>query len=331
MSLLLTTLATALAIAAMVDLTRPRRHPTGSGRRDRRRMESDRRADDRRPASAAAPTADHARAGRRAHSAGALPVDRARSSDQRRPARRSPLVALLIAAGRRAGARRVPDSLARALDAAGAPLGLTVAELAALKGALAAVALTATLPWTFALPGRLPVALLLAAPAAGFLAPDWALRRRAMARASRIAAELGDVLDLLRVATAAGLSLERALREVGARHPGLLAAELRRTAAQLALGVERDAALTTLERRCPADGIPELIAALRGAARSGAPLQRTLAAHALEARALHARRIADRAARAAPRMQLVVALLLVPSVLLLVAAGLLAGVAGRGA
>ena len=56
-----------------------------------------------------------------------------------------------------------------------------------------------------------------------------------------------------------------------------------------------------------------------------APLGPTVAALAGGARAARTGRIRDRAQRAAPKIQLVVALLLVPAVLLLVAAGLLAG------
>jgi tight adherence protein C len=134
--------------------------------------------------------------------------------------------------------------------------------------------------------------------------------------------ELADVLDLLRVAVAAGLSPWRAIGEVGRRHPGLLAAELQRAAAQVALGVPGCDALATLARRAPARGVPPLLSALDRAERHGAPLAPTLAAQAVEARSLRARRTAERAAKAAPKIQLVVALTLVPSVLLLVAAAL---------
>ena len=58
-------------------------------------------------------------------------------------------------------------------------------------------------------------------------------------------------------------------------------------------------------------------------ARHGAPLGPSLEAQATEARARAARRHTEAAARAAPQVQLVVALLLVPSVLLLVAAALI--------
>jgi tight adherence protein C len=135
-------------------------------------------------------------------------------------------------------------------------------------------------------------------------------------------AELPDLLDLLRVAVEAGLPVGRALGEVGGRHGGPLAREWRATARELALGVPRDEALRGLVRRCPPPAVATLAAALRRAERHGAPLAATLAAQAAEARAERARRIREHAAKAAPKIQLVVALLLVPSVLLLVAAAL---------
>ena len=132
------------------------------------------------------------------------------------------------------------------------------------------------------------------------------------------------MLDLLRVAVAAGLSPGRALAEVGRRHPGVLAAELARAAAHAALGVPRADTYAELERRAPAAGVPALVAAL--AARR--PPRRAARAHARRRGArppapAPAQRAAEQAARAAPQIQLVVALLLVPAVLLLVAAALL--------
>ena len=77
--------------------------------------------------------------------------------------------------------------------------------------------------------------------------------------------------------------------------------------------------------------ITALVAALERAARHGAPLADTLAAQAREAREVRRRRIFEESARAAPKVQLVVALLLVPSVLLLVAAALAAALlSGEG-
>jgi tight adherence protein C len=106
-----------------------------------------------------------------------------------------------------------------------------------------------------------------------------------------------------------------------------LAAELRRAAAGIDLGVPRAMAYGELERRCPAAGIAALVAALHRADRHGAPLAGALAAEARAARARQAQRAAEAAARAAPQIQLVVALLLVPAVLLLVAAALIPAIA----
>ena len=80
--------------------------------------------------------------------------------------------------------------------------------------------------------------------------------------------------------------------------------------------------LDHLSARCPADGILALTAALRRARRHGAPLADTLAAQPAEARSRRAARRSEQAAKAAPKIQLVVALLLVPAVLLLVAAAI---------
>jgi tight adherence protein C len=229
--------------------------------------------------------------------------------------------------GARVGAPAAPASLAERIDAAGRPLNLSVADVMAVKGGGALVALVGGAPVAAALPGRLPLLAAAVLPAAGFLAPDALLARRARRRARTMAEELPDLLDLLRVAVQAGLPLGRAIAEVGARHAGLLAAEWRRAAAELALGVPRDRVLQALLRRCPALGMASLVAAVQRAERHGAPLAETLEAQARQARAERARRIRDRAAKAAPKIQLVIALLLVPSILLLVAAALVAGLA----
>ena len=230
--------------------------------------------------------------------------------------RRAPLRRFARAVRARAGHRlaaRAPRDLAARLEAAG--LDTPPGDVMAAKTGAALVALLATLPLAA---GLAPITA-----AGAFLAPDLLIRRRGRARSAAIDAELGDVLDLLRVAVAAGLSPGRALAEVGRRHGGTLAGELDRVAQAVALGVPAPQALAALERRAPAAGTGPLIAALRRAARHGAPLGPSLEAQATEARARAARRHTEAAARAAPQVQLVVALLLVPSVLLLVAAALI--------
>jgi tight adherence protein C len=229
---------------------------------------------------------------------------------------------------RRAGVRAAPRDLEARIAAAGAPLGLAVGDVVALKGAGALGALLLAFPLAGALPGRLGVAALLAAPVAGFFAPELALRRLARARGHRIVGELADVLDLLRVAVGAGLPVGRAMGEVGRRMHGVLAAELDAAAARMQLGAARAEALCELVARCPASGVATLAAAIARADRHGAPLAPALEALAAEARAEQARRVRDEAAKAAPKIQLVIALVLVPAVMLLVAAVLVQGLTG---
>jgi tight adherence protein C len=195
---------------------------------------------------------------------------------------------------------------------------------AAVGGGLVAALLSA------AAPGRLGLAVMIAGPLAGFLAPDLWLARRAAERARRVRAELPALLDLLRVSVEAGSSLPKALRDVGARTRGPLAAEWRALGQEVALGVPLEAALHRTVERLPLPEVRSLVAALERARRHGAPLADTLASQARDARFALARHAREEAARAGPKIQLVVALLLVPSVLLLVAAALVAALLDGG-
>ena len=69
---------------------------------------------------------------------------------------------------------------------------------------------------------------------------------------------------------------------------------------------------------------------MRRARRRGLPLGDVLARQAAAARHEQQNRIRERAARAGPKIQLVVALILVPSVMLIVAAALIAELTAPG-
>ncbi len=235
------------------------------------------------------------------------------------------MTVLLARIARRAGVRDAPADLEARIAAAGAPLDLSAGDVVALKGAAALAALLLAFPVGELLPGRLGLAALLTSPAAGFLVPDLLLRRAARTRAERIARELADVLDLLRVAVGACLPAGRAMGEVGRRMSGVLPAELDAAAARMALGAPRGAVMRELVARCPGGGVATLAAAIARSDRHGVPLGPALEALAEQARAEQARLLADAAARAAPKIQLAVALLLVPAAMLIVGAVLARG------
>lgn len=211
-----------------------------------------------------------------------------------------PLTPLGALRRRRAGRRR-RDASKLAATALGCAAGLMLGMLA---------------------PGRLGILLALAGPVAGFFAPDWWLARRAAERARQARRELPALLDLLRVTVEAGLTLSAALAAVGERASGIVAAEWRAVAREIELGVPVHEALAAMAARLPLPELDALVRAVERSRRHGAPLARTLAAQAREARHARRRRIQEEAAKAGPKIQLVVALLLVPSVLLLIAAAL---------
>jgi tight adherence protein C len=239
---------------------------------------------------------------------------------------------LAVAGGalRRATGARAPLSLEQRIAAAGAPAGLGPRELIAAKLAAAFAGGGVGTVLAAAAPGRLGPVVAMAVPVAGFMAPDWWLRRRAADRARAARRELPALLDLLRVTVEAGLAPAAAFGAVGERATGTLAREWRIVGHETAFGVALRDALAGLETRLPLPEIGALVAALDRAARHGVPLAETLAAQARDARLTRRRQIEEEAAKAGPKIQLVVALLLVPSVLLLVAAALAAALLGGG-
>lgn len=255
----------------------------------------------------------------------------ARRPRRRRFGERGPAaIRMLARIGGVAARRAAPRDLERRIEASGRPGGLEPRELMAAKlaGAVAAAPLGAL--FGAVAPGRLGLLIVVAAPVAGFLTPDLWLARQAAARATAARRQLPELLELLRVTIDAGASLAVALAAVGRQADGPLACEWRAVGGEVALGVPLGEALTGMHRRLPLPEIQALVAALDRARRHGAPLSATLAGQARDARLSLRRRVQEDAARAGPKIQLVVALLLVPSVLLLVAAALASALLGSG-
>jgi len=198
------------------------------------------------------------------------------------------------------------------------PAVLSAKFAAALAGgAVAAVAAPAA-------PGRISILIAAGMPLAGFVAPDALLEREARRRRRRLVGALPDALDLLAVGATAGRSPAAGFEEVARGGRGPLAEELRRTAAELACGQPMSAALAALRSRVPGREISTLVASIERSRRFGSPLADQLRRQSSALRRDQRRLVEERAARAAPKIQLVVALVLVPSVLLMIAAALIA-------
>jgi tight adherence protein C len=175
-----------------------------------------------------------------------------------------------------------------------------------------------------AAPGRLAWLVAVAMPAAGFVAPDALRARRARLRHRRLVAAMPDALDLLAVGAASGRSPAAGLAEVARSGSGPLAEELRTTVAEVGCGRPLGEALALLRARVPGSEMAGLCSAIERSRRFGSPLADQLRRQSSAIRRDQRRAVEEHAARAAPKIQLVVALVLVPSVLLMIAAALIA-------
>jgi len=214
----------------------------------------------------------------------------------------------------------LPERISR--SGLGSRFPLPAVLLAKLAGAvLGAIAASLAAP---AAPGQLAILVAAGMPIAGFMAPDALLEREARRRRRRLVGALPDALDLLAVGATAGRSPAVGFEEVGRGGGGPLAEELRLTVAELACGEPMSAVLAALRARIPGSEISTLAASIERSRRFGSPLAEQLRRQAGALRRDQRRLVEERAARAAPKIQLVVALVLVPSVLLMIAAGLIA-------
>ncbi len=225
--------------------------------------------------------------------------------------------------GRSAGAALrlgLPDRLRRSGLEGRLPLPAVLAAKLA-GSACGGLAALAAAP---AAPGRTAALVAVAMPAAGFLVPDALLEREARLRRRRLLAALPDALDLLAVSAGSGRGPAAGLEQLARAGEGPLAEELRLTVAELSCGTPLSAALQELRARVPGNELATLVAAIERSRRFGSPLADQLRRQAGALRRDSRRAVEEHAARAAPKIQLVVALVLVPSVLLMIAAGLIA-------
>jgi tight adherence protein C len=188
---------------------------------------------------------------------------------------------------------------------------------AAVAGLLALLAAPAA-------PGRLSWLVALGLPAAGFLLPDALRAREARRRRRRLIAALPDALDLLAVGAASGRGPAAGFAQIAETGAGPLAEELRITVAEVECGRPLSEALGSLRARVPGSEIAALCSTIERSRRFGSPLADQLRRQSSALRRDQRRAVEEHAARAAPKIQLVVALVLVPSVLLMIAAGLIA-------
>jgi tight adherence protein C len=174
------------------------------------------------------------------------------------------------------------------------------------------------------------VGTLAAVALAGFGAayPRLWLRAAAARRAERIERRVPELVELVASTVAAGVGLDASLRGAGEAVGGELGAELELAYANIALGRPRADELRDLAARTGSPSLAQLALTLRLSERLGVPLAESLRRQADRARTQRARAVQERAAKAGPRVLVVVVFVLVPAALLPLVAAVLLTVAG---
>jgi tight adherence protein C len=168
--------------------------------------------------------------------------------------------------------------------------------------------------------GAWPVWVWLLGFCLGWLLPDWDLDRRVSRRRGLVLMELPTLLDMLTLATSAGMALEQALDEVAAGSQGVVASELRVVMRELALGQRRNLpeALGALAERLGTPEVNHILGRMSAAYEQGLPLGQALQAQAEALRERQRLHIVEEGGKAAVRMLLPVALLILPALFVVV-------------
>lgn len=204
------------------------------------------------------------------------------------------------------------------IDAAGAPSGLTVERFAGRKAAC--TMLGVVFGGYLLLQGKTVFGVLIVV--VGFFWMDVWLNGRARRRQARIERDLPDFLDVVAVTVGAGMGFRPALSRVADKLGGPIGEEIATTLRQMDLGSSRRAAFTELRRRNTSESLGRMVSALLQAEELGAPLTDTLVSLGQEMRRFFAQDARQRASRAAPRVSLIITMVMVPGCLVIMVVGL---------
>lgn len=149
------------------------------------------------------------------------------------------------------------------------------------------------------------------------------LRAVAATRRADISRDLPDFLDVLGVTVSAGLSFQQAIERVGAFHDGPLGEEMSVAIHEMAMGVSRRDAFIGIRDRTQSESVGTFVTALLQAAELGVPIADALRDISSEVRRKRAQEVRQAAAKAAPKVSLVVTMTIVPGALILMMSGML--------
>ncbi len=141
-------------------------------------------------------------------------------------------------------------------------------------------------------------------------------------RQERIDRDIPDFLDVLAVTVSAGLAFRSALDRVSQRSSGPVAEEMLTTLREMDIGVSRRQAFANLRGRNRSRPLASFVTAVLQSEELGVPLSQSLTEIAAEIRREFAQETRQRAAKAGPKVSLVVTVTIVPAAMLLIASAM---------
>ena len=222
--------------------------------------------------------------------------------------------ALLRALTPETAARR----MRRLLDVAGWPSGWTMMRTLWSKIALGAGVLLVLGSWFAGAPGLLPALLLVTLPIGAYHLPELVLSRMGRNRQEQIARQMPDVLDQMVICVAAGLGFEAAMARAAANGRGALAAELARTAQDVAVGRPRREAYEAFVRRAHVPEVQRFIGAVNQAEAYGVSIADVLRVQAEEMRVKRRQRAEEAAMKVPVKVTFPLMVCILPALLIIV-------------
>jgi len=167
--------------------------------------------------------------------------------------------------------------------------------------------------------------VLLGLPIAGFFVPLFWLQQRVKTRQDEITRTLPYMLDLLFVCVQAGMGFDQSLQHIVDNMSGPLQEEMEHFLREIRMGETRENAFQHLAERNSSEVLQVFGNAMIQAEELGTPISTILQIQADDMRARRRHRAREVAARASPRISLVVIFLIAPPALMLMIGALVLG------
>jgi len=151
-------------------------------------------------------------------------------------------------------------------------------------------------------------------PILGWFFPRISLVLAGRRRGAQIDKEMPDFLDVLAVTISAGLGFRAALQRVGTMVGGAVGEEMLVVLRQIDLGTSRRQAFAALRERSASRSMSEFVTAYMQAEELGAPVGEFLTSYATEMRRTAGQRARTAAAKANPKISLVLTLVIMPAI-----------------